>query len=167
MSWLQEIHATSKLHLSNDSIYAIILFMSIQIVIDTSVLISALIGTRGPSREILRLCLLEKFNPLISNALFQEYEDVSSRNNILTLCPLNSSEIRELLNSFYRVCRWVPIYYLWRPNLSDEGDNFLVELAVAGNASFIVTNNVKDIKNAELSFPGLHTLTPEELLKGK
>ena len=29
-----------------------------------------------------------------------------------------------------RRCRWVRVYYLWRPNLPDEADN-VVELAVA------------------------------------
>ena len=43
-------------------------------------------------------------------------------------------------------------YFLWRPNLRDEGDNFLVELAVAGNSEIIVTNNVKDFEGAELAF---------------
>src|SRR5690606_19408074 len=106
------------------------------------------------------------YNPLISNALFHEYEDVSGRDKIRGLCPLTPAELRELLNAFYSVCRWVPIYYLWRPNLPDEGDNFLVELAVAGNATCIITNNVKHIKNSELTFPELHVLTPEELLRG-
>lgn len=51
--------------------------MTDSIVIDTSVLISALIGSQGPSREILRRCLQGAHNPLVSNALFLEYEDVS------------------------------------------------------------------------------------------
>ena len=140
--------------------------MSYPIVIDTSVVISALIGPKGPSREILRKCFEGNYNPLISNALFQEYEDVSSRPNIMEKCCLSADEIRELLNALYSVSRWVSIYYLWRPNLPDEGDNFLIELAVAGNATAIVTNNVKHIKNSELSFPSLHVLTPEELLRG-
>ncbi|HEB92878.1 MAG TPA: PIN domain-containing protein, partial [Gammaproteobacteria bacterium] len=46
------------------------------IVVDTSVFISALIGVRGPSREVIRRCLNGSYNPLISNALFQELEDV-------------------------------------------------------------------------------------------
>ena len=61
-------------------------------------------------------------------------------------------EIRELVNAFYSVCRWVPVYFLWRPNLSDEGDNFLIELAIAGNAEAIVTNNIKDLEGSELFF---------------
>ncbi len=140
--------------------------MSKPIVIDTSVLISALIGVKGPSREILRRCLRGAYSPLISNALFHEYEDVSKRRNILKKCPLKESEIKELLNAFYSVCTWVPIYYLWRPNIIDEGDNFLIELAVAGNAEFIITNNIRDLVAAELKFPEFKIVKPETFLRG-
>ena len=141
--------------------------MNDSIVVDTSVLISALIGSQGSNREILRRCLQGRYNPVLSNTLFLEYEDVSKRENILELCPLTSNEIRELLNAFYKTCRWVPIYYLWRPNIKDEGDNFLIELALAGNASRIITNNIKDLKNAELIFPDLQIETPEQFLQAE
>ncbi len=143
------------------------MYMADTIVVDTSVLISALIGSQGPSREILRKCLQGKYNPLVSNTLFLEYEDVSKRKKIIGKCPLTGEEIRELLNAFYGVCRWVPIYYLWRPNLGDEGDNFLIELALAGNATHIVTNNIDDLQNTELKFPGLKIVKPEKLLRGE
>ena len=130
-------------------------------------LISVLIGKEGPSREILRRCLQGANQPLISNTLFLEYEDASLRPRIQKLCPLDENEIRELINAFYSMCVWVPIYYLWRPNLKDEGDNFLIELAVAGNAEIIVTNNVKDLGFAELSFENLQIYKPEELLRGE
>jgi predicted nucleic acid-binding protein len=55
---------------------------------------------------------------------------------------------------------------LWRPNLQDEGDNFLVELALAGNANSIITNNIRDLRSAELKFPGMNIVTPEQILKG-
>ena len=137
------------------------------VVVDTSVLISALIGTQGPSREILRRCLQSKYTPLISNSLFFEYDDVANREHILNLCPLSANEVRDLLNAFYSVCHWLPIYYLWRPNIKDEGDNFLIELALAGNASTIISNNVKDLRCAELNFPSLCIVTPDQLLRGK
>ena len=127
-------------------------------------LISALIGKQGPSREILRLCLDGKYKPIISNTLFLEYEDVSSRAKIKKLCPLTETEISELIRAIYNICEWVPIYYLWRPNLKDEGDSFLVELAIAGNANIIVTNNIKDLGSAELSFDNLQIFKPEQLL---
>jgi putative PIN family toxin of toxin-antitoxin system len=141
--------------------------MATRLVLDTSVVISALIGRRGPSREVIRKCLQGTYNPLISNALFQEYEDVSKRTQVLNKCPLSQAEISELLHAIYSVCEWVPIYYLWRPNVKDEADNFLIELAIAGNAAAIVSNNVKDLKNAELSFPQLRIMKPEQLLRGE
>ena len=137
------------------------------IVVDTGVVISAFIGKEGPSREILRLCLQGALKPLISSTLFLEYEDVSNREKIQQLSPLSQNEIRKLLNAFYSVCRWVPIYYLWRPNLKDEADNFLIELALAGNALKIITNNIRDLENAELNFPHLEILTPETFLRGR
>ena len=104
---------------------------------------------------------------MMSTALFLEYEDVHKRPRIAKLCPLDAGEVSELLNAFYSVCSWVPIHYLWRPNLKDENDNFLIELAVASNAQFIVTNNTRDLNGAELVFKGLQIVKPEDLLGGE
>ncbi|MFN9650806.1 MAG: PIN domain-containing protein, partial [Pseudanabaena sp.] len=41
--------------------------MKSRIVIDTSVLISALIGSTGASRELIRLCLQGEYQPLMGN----------------------------------------------------------------------------------------------------
>ena len=57
------------------------------------------------------------------------------------------------------------VYYLWRPNLPDEGDNHILELAVAGGAESIVTQNIRDFRRSELRFPGIAVLTPEEFLQ--
>ncbi|GAB4269997.1 MAG: putative toxin-antitoxin system toxin component, PIN family [Methylomicrobium sp.] len=141
--------------------------MTKTVVVDTSVFISALIGVRGPSREIIRRCLKGGYKPLMSNALFQELEDVKGRARIKNKCPLSEQEVQELLNAYYSVCTWVPIYYLWRPNIADEGDNFLIELALAGNATHIITNNIADLTNSELSFPELKIVKPEQMLKGE
>jgi predicted nucleic acid-binding protein len=61
--------------------------------------------------------------------------------------------------------RWVTVYYGWRPNLPDEGDNHLIELAVAGNAEVIVTFNKKDLQRGQLLWPHLKILTPTECLE--
>ena len=79
-------------------------------------------------------------------------------------CPLSVEEAKTLLEAFLSVCEWVDTYYLWRPNLIDEGDNHLIEIAIAGNAKAIATNNIKDFTNAELLFPQLSIVKPEQLL---
>ena len=66
--------------------------------------------------------------------------------------------------AFASRCRWVRVYYLWRPNLPDEADNHLIELAVAGGAEVIVTHNQRDFSRTELRFPGLRVLTPGNLI---
>lgn len=136
-----------------------------KVVIDTSILISALIGKTGPSREILRQCLLGQLTPLISNTLFLEYEAIQHRPNIADLCPLTNDEKKRLFMAYYHVCQWTQIHYLWRPNIKDEAENFLIELAVAGNARYLITNNIRDFQHAELTFPDLKIITPENLLQ--
>ena len=72
-----------------------------KVVIDTSVLISDLIGKKGPAREVVRQCLLGQLKPLISTTLFLEYEAVSKRDKIKELCPLTQDEVNELLAAFF------------------------------------------------------------------
>jgi putative PIN family toxin of toxin-antitoxin system len=139
--------------------------MVTKIVVDTSVFVSALIGPSGPSREVIRRALQGDLLPLMGTALFCEYESVIQRESVLAQCPLSQSEIRKLTEAFMSVCAWINIFYLWRPNLRDEGDNHLIELAIAGNADILVTNNLKDFRNAELLFPQLQILSPTEFIR--
>ena len=139
--------------------------MAIKIVVDTNVFISVLIGkSESASRELLRQCLQRKYQPLMGNALFAEYCDVINRDNITNICPLTDIEKTNLLAAFMSVCQWVRVYYLWRPNLADEADNHLIELAIAGNAQIIATRNIKDFQRSQLKFPQLKILEPEEIL---
>lgn len=139
--------------------------MTTRIVIDTSVFIGALISTTGANRELIRRCLKREYQPLMGNALFSEYESVINRSEILTKCLISQKEIEALLAAFINVSQWVSIYYLWRPNLKDEADNHLIELAMAGQAKIIATNNIRDFHNSELVFPDLAIQKPEEIIR--
>ena len=135
-----------------------------KIVIDTSVWISALITKRSAARDLLRLALSDKVYPQMSEALFYEYESVMKRKKIQTSTPLTIKEQERLFYAYLSSCRWNEIYYMWRPNLKDGNDDFLVELAVASGAEYIVTYNVKDFNNAELAFTH-KIVTPEQLIE--
>jgi putative PIN family toxin of toxin-antitoxin system len=133
------------------------------VVVDTNVFVGACLG-QGAAAGVIEQCLGARFVPLMGAALLGEYEDVLGRAALFQASRLNANERQELLDIFLAHCRWTRIYYGWRPNLRDEGDNHLVELAVAGGASVIVTRNVRDLRAMELSFPGLNVLTPTDLL---
>jgi len=133
-------------------------------VIDTNIFIGACLG-QGACSAVIAACLEEKLIPLMGVALLAEYEDVLSRPKLFVRSRLDAAERDELLDIFLATCRWTRIYYGWRPNLQDEGDNHLVELAVAGGADYIVTRNFRDVARMELLFPNLKVIFPETLLK--
>ncbi len=134
------------------------------VVIDTNVWISALISKDGFSRDIIRLALNNKISPQISTSLFLEYETVMKRQKIQDLSSLTPEEQNELFQAFLSTCKWNEIFYLWRPNLNDKDDDFLIELAVASNSKIIITENKKDLISGELKFD-FEILTPKEFLK--
>ena len=111
------------------------------IVLDTSVFISACLSNGGASREALRLCLNRRCVPLLGEALYAEYEAVLSRERLFRGCALEARERTALFEAFLGVCRWTRVYFSWRPNVPDESDNHVVELAVAGGAEAIVARN--------------------------
>ena len=133
-------------------------------VIDTNILVGACLG-QGTAARVIRACLGGPVQALIGAALMAEYEDVLSRNALFAKSRLNRTERDELLNIFVAHCEWTHVYFNWRPNLRDEADNHLIELAVAGGAAYVVTRNLRDLSLPELSFPGLRCITPESFLK--
>lgn len=134
------------------------------VVIDTNVFISALNKADTPPRSVLRLCFEHRLMPLMGMALLTEYEDVLERDKLFEHCHLDKEERLQFFSDFVSLCKWTPIYYLWRPNLIDEADNHLIELAVAGNATHIITGNTKDFKRKELLFPSINIRTPRDFL---
>jgi putative PIN family toxin of toxin-antitoxin system len=136
-----------------------------RIVVDTNVIVAALTSPAGSNREVLRCCLAGVVEPLVGTTLFHEYESIVSRKSVQARCPLQPVEREEFLNAFLGRCVWVRISFRWRPNLADESDNHLMELAVAGGAKAIITNNVRDLKSGELIFPDIEIMTPSSFLK--
>jgi putative PIN family toxin of toxin-antitoxin system len=134
-------------------------------VVDTNVMVAGLLRSGGSARAVLRACLNNNYSPILGPALLAEYEDVLSRSELFYDSPLSEQERWEVLDGFLKKCRWVEVFYAWRPNLPDEADNHLIELAVAGQAQVIVTRNLKDLTRGELRFPALRIFTPEQCLE--
>ncbi|MGC1388041.1 MAG: putative toxin-antitoxin system toxin component, PIN family [Steroidobacteraceae bacterium] len=145
-----------------DCIYAIIAYVNV--VVDTDVWVAGVRGS-GHANRVLRLCLEGRFTPLMGAALLAEYEDLLGRESIWRGARLTTAEREAFLDIFLSICQWTRIYYAWRPNLGDEADNHLIELAVAGQANYLVTRNVRHLRGGELKFPHISVVTPTQLLK--
>ncbi len=138
-----------------------------RLIFDSNVLVSAFTSSEGASRRILRYVLSGLAEALISIPLFAEYEAVIARPNTQRRCPLTVAEQGQLCDAFLSRTRMVEIYYRWRPNLPDEGDNHVMELAVAAGNAPIVTFNGRDFRGGELRFPSIVVLSPAAWLKSQ
>ena len=135
-----------------------------RVVIDTNVFVGACMGV-GASNAVVRACLEHRLVPLMGVALLTEFEATLGRDELFARSRLDAAERSVLLDTFLALCEWTRVYFLWRPNLKDESDNHLIELAVAGDADVVVTRNLRDLRGAELRFEPLRILSPEDFLK--
>ena len=104
------------------------------VVVDTNIFIGACLGVGAPNR-VIAAALENQFMPVMGVALFNEYEAVLGREALFRESRLSANERSELLDIFLAKCLWTRVYYGWRPNLRDETDNHLIELAIAAGAS--------------------------------
>ncbi|MCK5663313.1 MAG: putative toxin-antitoxin system toxin component, PIN family [Thiotrichaceae bacterium] len=137
-----------------------------KIIVDTNILVNVLLSPskKSSSFKIVEMCLMGQLEPQIGCALFNEYEDVLRRPEIQAMAKYTPEEINQIMDGFLNVCSWVKVNYLWRPNLKDEGDNHLIDLAVASNSKWIVTQNIKDLNSGDLKF-SFRSISPNEFLE--
>lgn len=132
------------------------------ILLDTNVLVAGLCRRENsPSFKILKNIQEGNIPLALTQKLYLEYESVLTRKHILELIDANTDEVRLVLDALLAIAQKSEIYYLWRPNLLDESDNFVLESAIATSA-IIVTKNISDFKTGEMKFPELVILTPQQ-----
>jgi predicted nucleic acid-binding protein len=85
---------------------------------------------------------------------------------------LTAAERSDLLDAFLGMSEWTRVYFGWRPNLPDDADNHLVELAVAGAARYVVTRHLRHLRHlcdvmarGEPRFPGLKVVDATTFLE--
>jgi putative PIN family toxin of toxin-antitoxin system len=134
---------------------------SLQVVIDTNVIVSALRSSRGASYKLFWLIGSDKFEINISVPLVLEYEDATKQ--MLGALALTEQEIDDVIDYICSVANCQDIFYLWRPFLGDAQDEMVLELAVAAQCDFIITYNKADFGGVERF--GLRVVTPKEFLE--
>lgn len=111
----------------------------IRVVLDTNIIVSALLQPLGPSARILTFTLNDALQLCLSGPIYDEYEEVLRRPRL----KIKDSIIVEALAAIRRKGHWVKS----PPNVTvcpDPDDNILVACAAAVKADYIVTGNIKD-----------------------
>ena len=135
------------------------------VTLDTNIVYQALMSTSGASHFILQQVRKNKIQIALSVPVFYEYEEVLTRETSLKDFHLPLQDIEKFLRFIAYIGRPFDIYFLLRPNLQDEKDNKMVELAVTSQSDFLITSNIRDFQRAELKFDQLHLITPSEFVK--
>jgi len=126
--------------------------VALSLVLDTDVLVAALRSDRGASRQLLLAALGRRFELLLSVPLILEYEAVLTRPQHLTASGLSSADVMHVLDDLVAVARPVRLSFRWRPRLSDPDDDMVLETAINGSATAIVTFNQGDFAAGMKSF---------------
>ena len=132
-----------------------------QIVADTNVFVTALRSKFGASHKLFALINSDKFQLNLSVPLALEYEAVAKR--MAEEIGLSEQDIDDILDFVISKSNRWEIYYLWRPQLNDPGDDMLLELAVTANCNYILTYNTSDFKGVEKF--GIEVMTPRMFLE--
>jgi len=111
-----------------------------RVVIDTNVLISALIGQYSfPYKILQELALTGEIVPCLSSVLMEEYLQVSQREKFQRF-PAFSERASQLIGAIKEISFWID------PNIvieeiADMPDNRILELAITADAFCIITGN--------------------------
>jgi len=130
-----------------------------RIVLDTNVIVSGLRSRSGASFRVLSLVGTGAFEHCLSVPLLFEYEDALKRPGAV---PIRRGAIEEILDYLCSAADRRRIYFLWRPQLPDSGDDLVLEVAVAGRCDTIVTFNQRDFVGSDRF--GVRIQTPAAFL---
>ena len=134
-------------------------------VFDTNILVAAFRSRHGASFELMRRLIEGKLSGLVSNTLMTEYEAVLTREVVLQASWAKAEDVAAVLDVLALRLTEVRPSFCWRPILTDPDDDMVLECAVAGGASALVTLNMRDFLPSSRDRFGLEVLRPGELLR--
>jgi putative PIN family toxin of toxin-antitoxin system len=136
----------------------------VRLVLDTDVVVAAMRSPRGGSAELLRRIDGGKAVMLLTVALALEYEAVCNLAEHRLASGLSASEAVIYVDGLIGLAEPVRAFFRWRPQLSDPGDEMVLEAAVNGQADAIVTFNESHLREARSRF-GIDVIRPGEALR--
>jgi putative PIN family toxin of toxin-antitoxin system len=133
-------------------------------VLDTDVVIAGLRSPTGASAELLRMARRGELTLLISVPLFIEYDAKCLEKEHLGAAGLTTQDVQVFLDALTVIAKPVSIHFTWRPQLTDPADEMVLETAINGQATALVTFNRRDFGKAPAAF-GIELLLPSEALR--
>jgi putative PIN family toxin of toxin-antitoxin system len=136
----------------------------VRFVLDTDVIVAALRSPTGASAALLLAAQERQFTLLANVPLVIEYEATCSLAEHRLAAGMNDVAVRQFLDAVAALVEPIETHFLWRPRLRDPADEMVLEAAVNGKATAIVTFNLRDYGAIPADF-GIDVLPPNEALR--
>src|SRR3954453_20808562 len=111
---------------------------------DTDTIVAAMRSPTGASAALLRAARSGRVTLAATVPLCLEYEDVCSRPEHVIAAAFGSADLAVFLDAVVGLVDPVDVWFLWRPQLRDPGDELVLEAAVNGRVAAIATFNRRD-----------------------
>ena len=130
----------------------------IKVVLDTNVLISALLKEGSPPAMIVSLLRKKQFLLCLTQEIIEEYKAVLERKRFSDLRKRKAKEIAELFAQVEREAVWATPKVQSEVTVGDPDDAKFVQSALDAPADFLVTGNTKHFPLKK--FQNTHVVTP-------
>jgi putative PIN family toxin of toxin-antitoxin system len=129
----------------------------IRVVLDTNIIVSALLQPLGPPAQVFLLAIGGSIQLCISGNVYAEYEEVVRRPRLRRDEHVITSALRAVREKGF----WVRPTEAVRA-CADPDDDIFLECAQAGRAGYLVTGNIKDFPDSWLD---TRVVTPRQFLE--
>ena len=131
----------------------------LKLVIDTNVVISALLKPESNPALIMSLILRGDYRLCVTEKIYSEYEEVSARGKFK---KLDQASVKEFLFRLKSRALWVVPKVTIDDVAKDPADNAFLECALESKAEFLITGNIHHFPVTK--FHRTSILTPREFL---
>ena len=132
--------------------------------LDTNVVVAAMRSPTGASAALLMAARRSELTMLANVALALEYEATCQLAEHQLAAGFDLRQVGIFIDAVLAMVEPVETHFMWRPQLRDPADEFVLEAAVNGQATAIVTFNRRDFGRVPGQF-GIELLTPAEAIR--
>jgi putative PIN family toxin of toxin-antitoxin system len=136
----------------------------VRCVLDTNVVVAAMRSPTGASAALLIAARRSELTMLANVALAIEYEATCQLAEHRLAAGLDPRQVGIFVDAVLAMVEPVETHFMWRPQLRDPANEFVLEAAVNGRAAAIVTFNRRDFGRVPGHF-GIELLTPAEAIR--
>ena len=134
-----------------------------KVTIDTTAVVSGIFWKRD-SHTILNLVASGDLDNVISDEIFEEYEDVCLRDKLLEKTEQDAANIKASLSELKKFSTFVKPKTKFDAVKDDPKDNKFLDAAFEGKADYIITRDKKHLLKLK-KFKGIKIVEPEQFLK--